>query len=143
MTDPNFWDVYQQPHAAIQGTAKTAHYTLVVDEIFRNKWDRLPTVTPQDPPNRPTPAEYFQVMTNNICYMFGRATRSVSLAPPAYYADLAAERARRLLSRYFDPTSSERGSDNGAAAAAAAAAQNRRLRDVGLHANLGEVMHYI
>ena len=83
-------------------------------------------------------------MTHNICYAFGRATRSVSIAPPAYYADLAAERARRLLSRYFDPTESERGSDNGAAGAAAGAAGNaNRPADVGLHRNLQGTMHYI
>ena len=142
MTDPTFWDFYQQPHAAIQGTAKTAHYTLVVDEIFSRKYKHLPPVTPDTPPKNP--ADYFQVMTNNICYAFGRATRSVSIAPPAYYADLAAERARRLLSKYFDPTESERGSDNGEADAAAAAAGNAdRPEDVGLHEKLQWTMHYI
>lgn len=35
-----------------------------------------------------------QVLTNDISYMFGRATKAVSLVSPAYYADLACERGR-------------------------------------------------
>lgn len=29
-----------------------------------------------------------------MCYLFGRATKSVSICPPAYYADLVCERGR-------------------------------------------------
>lgn len=35
--------------------------------------------------------------THNLCYLFGRATKSVSICPPAYYADLLCERGRQYL----------------------------------------------
>ncbi|DAA74154.1 TPA_exp: Uncharacterized protein A8136_3652 [Trichophyton benhamiae CBS 112371] len=36
-------------------------------------------------------------MTHNLSYVFGRATRSVSIATPAYYADILCERGRCYL----------------------------------------------
>ena len=39
-------------------------------------------------------ADDFQNLTNKLCYTFGRCTRAVSMATPAYYAHLAAYRAR-------------------------------------------------
>ncbi|OBT44143.1 hypothetical protein VE00_04788 [Pseudogymnoascus sp. WSF 3629] len=42
-------------------------------------------------------------LTHNICYFFARATNAVSICPPAYYADLACERARCYFSGVFDP----------------------------------------
>ena len=41
--------------------------------------------------------------THNLCYIFGRATRSVGVATPAYYADLAAERARCYIRAIYMP----------------------------------------
>ena len=38
---------------------------------------------------------------NTISYLYGRATRSVSLIPPAYYADLACERGRCYLNKFL------------------------------------------
>jgi hypothetical protein len=35
----------------------------------------------------------------NLCYLYCRCTRSVSVVPPAYYAHLAAFRGRALLSQ--------------------------------------------
>lgn len=35
-----------------------------------------------------------QELTYRLCYIYGRATRAVSIVPPAYYADLVAARAR-------------------------------------------------
>lgn len=39
-----------------------------------------------------------------MCYLFGRATKAVSVCPPAYYADLVCEKARCYLSELFDPS---------------------------------------
>ena len=39
-------------------------------------------------------AESLQELTYRLCYIYGRATRAVSIVPPAYYADLVAARAR-------------------------------------------------
>lgn len=38
-----------------------------------------------------------------MCYTFQRATRSVSLVPAAYYADLAADRARHYVRDQYSP----------------------------------------
>ena len=42
-------------------------------------------------------ADQLQALTNAVSYMFARATKAVSLAAPAYYADLACERGRAYL----------------------------------------------
>ncbi|MBE3041876.1 hypothetical protein IMZ48_04695 [Candidatus Bathyarchaeota archaeon] len=63
------------------GTTRPAHYTVLLDEVFREKF-------PRDAANKLT------TMTHDLCYMFGRATRSVSICPPAYYADIVCERIR-------------------------------------------------
>lgn len=65
-------------HGGLQGTSKPTHYYVIHDEIGFT-------------------ADKLQTLTNNICYMFGRATKAVSLASPAYYADLACERGRCYL----------------------------------------------
>lgn len=37
-----------------------------------------------------------------MCYLFGRATKGVSLCPPAYYADLICDRGRCYLHGLFN-----------------------------------------
>ena len=39
-------------------------------------------------------ADQLQTLTNDVSFLFARATKAVSLASPAYYADLACERGR-------------------------------------------------
>lgn len=47
-------------------------------------------------------ADELEKFTHNLCYLYGRATRAVSICPPAYYADLICTRARSYLSEFFD-----------------------------------------
>ncbi|KAL5732173.1 argonaute 1B [Ranunculus cassubicifolius] len=79
---PTEFDFYLCSHAGIQGTSRPAHYHVLYDE------------------NNFT-ADGLQTLTYNLCYTYARCTRSVSIAPPAYYAHLAAFRARC----YIDPGS--------------------------------------
>ncbi|XP_042038307.1 protein argonaute 10-like [Salvia splendens] len=72
---PTEFDFYLCSHAGIQGTSRPAHYHVLWDE------------------NNFT-ADGIQMLTNNLCYTYARCTRSVSVVPPAYYAHLAAFRAR-------------------------------------------------
>ncbi|KAJ4745605.1 Argonaute protein [Rhynchospora pubera] len=72
---PSEFDFYLCSHAGIQGTSRPTHYHVLFDE---NGYS----------------ADAIQVMTNNLCYTYARCTRSVSVVPPAYYAHLAAFRAR-------------------------------------------------
>ncbi|KAF5196993.1 argonaute [Thalictrum thalictroides] len=72
---PTEFDFYLCSHAGIQGTSRPAHYHVLWDE------------------NNFT-ADGIQSLTYNLCYTYARCTRSVSIVPPAYYAHLAAFRAR-------------------------------------------------
>ncbi|KAF9617010.1 hypothetical protein IFM89_033080 [Coptis chinensis] len=81
---PAEFDFYLCSHAGIQGTSRPAHYHVLWDE------------------NNFT-ADEIQSLTNNLCYTYARCTRSVSVVPPAYYAHLAAFRARF----YMDPEEQE------------------------------------
>ncbi|KAM1026662.1 hypothetical protein TB2_039490 [Malus domestica] len=90
---PTEFDFYLCSHAGIQamifpcGTSRPAHYHVLWDE---NKFT----------------ADELQSLTNNLCYTYARCTRSVSIVPPAYYAHLAAFRARF----YMEPETSDSGS---------------------------------
>ncbi|XVE59476.1 hypothetical protein DITRI_Ditri05aG0049100 [Diplodiscus trichospermus] len=87
---PTEFDFYLNSHAGIQGTSKPAHYHVLYDE---NNFS----------------ADILQVLTNNLCYTYARCTRSVSIVPPAYYAHLAAFRARY----YVEDETSDSGSTSG------------------------------
>lgn len=89
------WDFFLQAHSAIQGTARPAHYFVLLDEIFRRQKVPQPFVNT---------ADVLENLTHNMCYLFGRACRATSHCPASYYADLVCERARRYLSHEFDPT---------------------------------------
>ncbi|KAL9031872.1 MAG: hypothetical protein Q9196_000127 [Gyalolechia fulgens] len=77
------WDFFLQAHHCLQGTAKPTHYVVIYD---KNDMD----------------ADKMEALTHNLCYMFGRATKAVSLCPPAYYADLICERGRAYLYKEYN-----------------------------------------
>ncbi|KAL9559376.1 hypothetical protein MBANPS3_000450 [Mucor bainieri] len=87
---PFEFDFFLQSHNAIKGTARPAHYHVIHDD------------------HRFT-ADALQQLTYNLCYVYGRATRAVSIVPAAYYADLVAARARlhRKGGDWSDATSNE------------------------------------
>ncbi|KAI4383767.1 hypothetical protein MLD38_009569 [Melastoma candidum] len=87
---PTGFDFYLNSHAGIQGTSRPTHYHVLYDD---NKFT----------------ADTLQALTNNLCYTYARCTRSVSIVPPAYYAHLAAFRARY----YMERESSDAGSGSG------------------------------
>ncbi|KAF6761975.1 argonaute-like protein [Ephemerocybe angulata] len=72
------FDFFLQAHGGLQGTTRPTHYFVVHDEMNFT-------------------ADPLQKLTNAVSYMFARATKAVSLASPAYYADLACERGRCYL----------------------------------------------
>ncbi|PON32555.1 Exonuclease/helicase-like [Parasponia andersonii] len=75
---PTEFDFYLNSHAGIQGTSRPTHYHVLFDE---NRFN----------------ADALQLVTNSLCYTYARCTRSVSIVPPAYYAHLAAFRARYYI----------------------------------------------
>ncbi|KAK5114408.1 hypothetical protein LTR85_010230 [Meristemomyces frigidus] len=70
-----FW---LQAHQGLQGTARPAHYVVLKDDVVFQ-------------------ADELETFTHNMCYLFNRATKAVSICPPAYYADLLCERGRYYL----------------------------------------------
>ncbi|XP_048424946.1 protein argonaute 5 [Pyrus x bretschneideri] len=114
---PTEFDFYLNSHAGIQGTSRPAHYHVLYDE------------------NRFTP-DALQMLTNNLCYTYARCTRSVSIVPPAYYAHLAAFRARY----YIEGEYSDGGSTTGSTGGVAGGARFRALPEI--KENVKEVMFY-
>ncbi|KAF2853105.1 Piwi-domain-containing protein [Plenodomus tracheiphilus IPT5] len=78
VTGEKLFDFFLLAHQGLQGTSKPAHYVVLRDDIKLG-------------------ADQLQSLTHSLCYTFARATRSVSICPPAYYADLLCERGRSYL----------------------------------------------
>ncbi|KAI8591303.1 Piwi domain-containing protein [Geranomyces variabilis] len=75
VTHPSQFDFYLCSHPGLQGTSKPTHYHVLHDENdFKS--------------------DSLHELTYRLCYLYCRATRSVSVVPPAYYAHLVAARAR-------------------------------------------------
>ncbi|KAG8895019.1 hypothetical protein FRC00_008127 [Tulasnella sp. 408] len=73
-------DFYLQPHAGLLGTSRPVHCNVLVDDNL---------FTPDD----------LQQLTFNLCHVYARSTRSVSLPAPVYYAHLVCSRANHR----YDP----------------------------------------
>ncbi|KAL2831778.1 ribonuclease H-like domain-containing protein [Aspergillus cavernicola] len=129
ITEVRNWDFYLQAHTALKGTARPAHYFTVWDEIFLK--------LKPSPPSQNT-ADMLEAITHHMCYLFGRATKAVSICPPAYYADLVCTRARCYLSRAFDPITPSGSVITGGG-------QGLRVddSDVRIHPNVVDTMFYI
>lgn len=78
-------------HAGLQGSTKPTHYYVVHDDYGFTQ-------------------DALQGLTNDVSYLFARATKAVSLVSPAYYADLACERGRCYLHPLLQGISSSGGS---------------------------------
>jgi eukaryotic translation initiation factor 2C len=131
VTEARTWDFFLQSHAAIQGTARPAHYFVLLDEIFRARYAK--TV----PPPFQNVADVVESLTQSICYTYGRATKAVSVCTPAYYADLVCERARCYLSWAFETPSQSLAGSVGAEPPEVGS------DDVLVHARLRDTMFYI
>ncbi len=77
VTHPRQFDFYLVAHAAGRGTARPTHYHVLLDENGLS-------------------ADELQALTYRQCHLWARCTSAVSLVPAAYYAHLAAFRARIL-----------------------------------------------
>ncbi|RYP84879.1 hypothetical protein DL769_001073 [Monosporascus sp. CRB-8-3] len=102
------------------GTARPAHYTVLLDEIFRSV-------------ARADAANALERVTHEMCYMFGRATKAVSICPPAYYADILCTRQRVYMADLF-----ERSDDQ-----SISSGNRDRLMGARIHPKLKDTMYYI
>ncbi|KAF9973718.1 eukaryotic translation initiation factor 2C, 2 [Actinomortierella ambigua] len=72
---PTEFDFYLQSQAGLLGTSRPTHYHVLLDEMRFS-------------------ADELQTLSFNLCHLYARCTRTVSLVPSAYYAHLVAARAR-------------------------------------------------
>ncbi|EER97198.1 hypothetical protein BDA96_02G314900 [Sorghum bicolor] len=84
---PTEFDFFLCSHAGIKGTSRPTHYHVLRDD---NKFT----------------ADALQSLTYNLCYLYSSCTRSVSIAPPAYYAHKLAFRARFYINQGYDTATS-------------------------------------
>ncbi len=115
------FDFYLQAHAGLQGTVRPLHVTVIYDE------------------NRFAVDDIQQGM-NNLSYLWARATKSVSLTPPVYWADQACERARLYLHEILPPARNSRESKMNPEQI------RRRAEELwgnGVHENLKDTMFYM
>jgi eukaryotic translation initiation factor 2C len=134
VTEARNWDFFLQAHAALQGTARPAHYYIILDEIFRSSKVKAPFQNA---------ADALEDLTHNMCYLFGRATKAVSICPAAYYADLVCERARCYLSRLFDATPGATPAGSVMEGGGAGVGPGADSDDVRIHENVRDTMFYI
>ena len=133
------FDFYLQAHAGLQGTVKPTHYVVIYDESKLT-------------------ADMAQQGVHNASYLYARATKAVSLVPPAYYADIVCEQARFWIHGFLNQgggsdTASSAGGGEGSASTvmrrAREAAEQRvydaaqRMWGNGLHPNLQDAMFYL
>jgi len=136
------FDFYLQAHAGLQGTVKPTHYIVIYDESSLT-------------------ADMVQQGVHTASYLYARATKAVSLVPPAYYADIVCEQARYWIHGFLnlgpgsDTASSTDGGGGGASAASSAVRKAReaseqrvfdsaqRMWGKGLHPNLQDSMFYL
>lgn len=93
-------------------------------------------------------SDQLQALTNDVSYMFARATKAVSLVSPAYYADLACERGRCYIHPLLQGISDSGTTGTGASENEEVMQEARRLWRLdkspnGVSGALKETMFYI
>ncbi|KAM4060420.1 piwi domain-containing protein [Hirsutella rhossiliensis] len=81
------------------------------------------------PDNIATAANELESLTYELCYLYGRAIKAVSICPPAYYADIVCERARAYRPEIFEASDTDSVSTAGKAAPAASRQVHETLKD--------------
>ncbi|KAI1742458.1 ribonuclease H-like domain-containing protein [Xylaria scruposa] len=132
VTEARSWDFFLQSHAAIKGTARPAHYFVLLDEIFRHRYGKKPGKNV---------ADELQMTTQSLCYSFGRATKAVSYCTPAYLADILCERGRCYYYELYDCANDD--GNHGAKGQVSTNANVPTWKEVTIHPNLKTSMFYI
>jgi len=75
IVSPVDYDFYLQSHGGLLGTSRPSHYSVIEDQNDLN-------------------ADMLQAISYTLCHVYARATRSVSIPAPVYYADIVCARGR-------------------------------------------------
>ena len=135
VTDARVWDFFLQAHTALQGTARSAHYYMVYDEIFTGTGTAEETKA--DPALRGRKlSDELESLALASSHLFGRATKVISIAAPARYADMACDRSRVYLSHLFDP-------DSAMETESTTTGGGSEMPQINLHPKIKDTMFYI
>nr|ACY36939.1 argonaute-like protein [Cryphonectria parasitica] len=140
ITEARYWEFFLTAHEAIQGTARPARYVVLRDDIFRTKYKKDGLVKGHDFTEAVNKLEEF---THKVCYLFGRATRAVSLCTPAYYADILCTRARAYESAIAHEPFKDMLGIRTRTVGAAEDEELRRIREMKVHDDLKNSMFWI
>ncbi|KAF8525338.1 Piwi domain-containing protein [Gautieria morchelliformis] len=75
VVSPVDYDFYLQSHGGLLGTSRPSHYSVIRDDNSLG-------------------ANTLQAISYTLCHVYARATRSVSIPAPVYYADIVCARGR-------------------------------------------------
>ncbi|KAI1334557.1 ribonuclease H-like domain-containing protein [Xylariaceae sp. FL0016] len=123
VTQAKVWDFFLTAHKGLQGTSRPAHYTVLLDEVFRSRCAG-------------NAANALEKFTYEMCHLFGRATKAVSICPPAYYADIVCTRQRVYLADLFDRSDT-------ASTASSTQKGKESVPTLKVHDSLRDTMYYI
>ncbi|KAF8914444.1 argonaute-like protein [Gymnopilus junonius] len=118
---PTEFDYYQLTHGGLLGTSRPAHYSVIYDE---NKFS----------------ADAMQSLSFALCHVYARATRSVSIPAPVYYADIVCARAKNHYTPGTDLDLSETATQ---VSHAEGQLQAFRAGYKPLHANMANLMYFM
>ncbi|KAG8169863.1 hypothetical protein KVR01_000608 [Diaporthe batatas] len=83
---PDYREFFLASHFASKGVPKPARYVVLLDGVFQ-----------EGDSNHPDPVESSRELerfTQDLCYVFGGATKAISICTPAHYVDSLCTRAR-------------------------------------------------
>uniref|UniRef100_D8PXF5 Argonaute-like protein n=1 Tax=Schizophyllum commune (strain H4-8 / FGSC 9210) TaxID=578458 RepID=D8PXF5_SCHCM len=120
ITHPVEFDFYLQSHAGLKGTSRSGHYSVRC---------RVSGVR----------ADTLQHFTYILCHVYARATRSVSIPAPTYYADIVCSRAKTHYNPGVDMSAA---SETASTTAGDAAEQNLASQFRQVHATQKSRMYF-
>ncbi|TVU15756.1 hypothetical protein EJB05_39294 [Eragrostis curvula] len=120
VVDPLAYDFYLCSHKGLQGTSRPTHYYSLMDEHGFGSDD-------------------LQKLVHNLCFVFARCTKPVSLATPVYYADLAAYRGRL----YYEGIMASQPQRSGGPPSSSSGSSSEVVNFPRLHQDLEDMMFFI
>ncbi|RYO85823.1 hypothetical protein DL764_009107 [Monosporascus ibericus] len=139
VTEARNWDFFLQAHSALQGTARPAHYYMVYDEIFTGTGTDKNTGA--DPALRGRKlSDEFEALALATSHLLGRATKVISIAAPARYANMICDRSRVYLSHLFDPDSS---TETESTTTVGGGGGGSGMSQINLHPRIKDTMFYV